>query len=167
MPQPAPSPANANVPPTLTGPQIPSQPQQHGNQPSVAPQLPGQNRNLLPQPTPGAQNMTHVQPPPHGSPANAPQVTVNVPGRNPAQPLLNPQQMNRLTVLQRTGGFPALPLPAFESAFKEWCNKQGIHVNPQILTLEDGKQISLHKLHAEVIAAGTIAQVNDYCSKVC
>ncbi|EKM57824.1 uncharacterized protein PHACADRAFT_251691 [Phanerochaete carnosa HHB-10118-sp] len=53
---------------------------------------------------------------------------------------------------------PALPAEAFKAAYGQWCHKQNIAHDEQLLQIE-GKRIDLHRLHQEVIAAGTMHRV--------
>lgn len=53
---------------------------------------------------------------------------------------------------------PALPAEAFTAAYRQWCQKQGITHDDNLMQIE-GRKIDLHRLHQEVIAAGTYQKV--------
>lgn len=61
------------------------------------------------------------------------------------------------------GQLPALPSEAFHAAYRQWCQKQNLQHDDQLMHIE-GKKIDLHRLHQEVIAAGTFQRVS-VCSK--
>lgn len=186
-PQPASSPSNAAVNSQLPpgGGLIPPKTPQQSNAQAAAPQIPGQaNRAVMPQQLPPRTSQTPSQQHPltvaqvaqQGSPgvqnmsqAMATQQSGMQNGlQNGMQNGLHPTQANVAQMQlqmqmqmqqQRSNPFPALPLSAFDSAFKQWCSKQGVHVDPQHLALDDGKTVNLHLLHQEVITMGTIAKV--------
>ena len=172
-PQPATSPSNAPGNPQLppNGVMLPPNTPQQANAQANPQQIPGQqNRNMMAIPprtgqTPLQQQLQHsmnqaqAQVAPQGSPnvSNMAQAMGGQPNGPPtAQSIAAQIQMH----MQRSGPLPALPAPAFESAFKQWCQKQNIPVDQQLLTLDEGKKINLHALHQEVIAMGTIANVS-------
>jgi hypothetical protein len=94
--------------------------------------------------TPVSANQT-----PQSSIANG---TLPVPPQGPSQPQQRqPQQQPRQ--------LPALPKDAFDAAYREWCRKQNITEDPNDLDI-GGQRIELHRLHQEVIAAGTVHKVN-------
>lgn len=53
---------------------------------------------------------------------------------------------------------PALPAEAFNAAYRQWCQKQNITHDENIMQI-DGRKIDLHRLHQEVIATGTYQKV--------
>lgn len=59
----------------------------------------------------------------------------------------------------RPNTYPAMPGPAFQAAYSQYCQKHGIQHDEQLLHIE-GKRIDLHRLHQEVIAAGTSERVS-------
>lgn len=166
-PQPASSPPNplpnAQLPPN--GAHVPPKTPQQMNA-----QAANQNRPVLPQQlpprtaqTPLQHAMATAQAPPQGSPRMA-NMQQNMPHGQPNGMVNggpNAAAVAQFSMhLQQSGPFPALPSPAFESAFKLWCSKNDIRIDNNLLTMEDGKLISLHRLHQEVIAEGTIAKVS-------
>lgn len=76
----------------------------------------------------------------------------------PTQAIIHPARMNQLTHPQ-CSSVPALSWAVFEPGFKDWCRELNMQIDSQLLDLGDGEQIDLYKLHVEVIAAGSVAQV--------
>ena len=52
----------------------------------------------------------------------------------------------------------SLPAESFIAAYGQWCQKQGISHDDNLMHI-DGRRIDLHRLHQEVIAAGTYQKV--------
>lgn len=130
--------------------------QPHGHMPQHAPPRSGPTplqHTMVPNGIHGSPNMS-------ASPANSiatshtPQPTMSngVPQQSQA-----PNQQPQRLVPQRS--LPALPREAFEDAYRQWCSKRNVHEDDQLLQIE-GKRIDLHRLHQEVIAAGTIHKVS-------
>ena len=104
------------------------------------------------QPSP---NMTAMANPASGNRTPQPTLTNGLsqpPVPGPSGPSQQPQRSGPARQL------PALPREAFEAAYRQWCSKQNIREDEQLLHIE-GKRIDLHRLHQEVIAAGTVHKV--------
>lgn len=167
-PQPASSPPNslpnAQLPPNNA--HVPPKTPQQINAQAATPNRPTLPQQLPPRTaqTPLQHTMATAQGPPQSSPRMA-SMQQNMPhgqsnGMVNGGP--NAAAVAQFSMhLQQSGPFPALPAPAFESAFKLWCSKNEIRIDTNLLTMDDGKQISLHRLHQEVIAEGTIAKVSE------
>jgi len=64
---------------------------------------------------------------------------------------------------QRSSGLflPSLPGPLFDHAYRQFCIKNNLTLDPNMLQLE-GRQIDLHSLHTEVTRAGGPSEVTEW-----
>lgn len=157
-PQSATSPPNGIPAGQLPGPHVPPKtPQQQSAQLAASTATGQPNRSLLPQQPPVRNSQTPLQPsmsiPQRPAPSSS-----NVPNPPNGTGLTPQQQHLRTSQFQqqlRQGMFPALPSPAFNSAFQHWSQEKRMQIDEKLLTVE-GKKIDLHRLHQEVISTGTI-----------
>ena len=59
----------------------------------------------------------------------------------------------------QTVQIPTLPAEAFKVAYGQWCSKHNVVHDDQVLQI-NGERINLHRLHQEVVAAGTVYRVS-------
>lgn len=153
----------------FTGPQLtaggmqitPNTPLQHQPQPangSVG--MPGQGLLQPPQPPrSGPTPLQHMSNAGNPMPQRSPNMATTMGGVSAQPPMGIIPAQAQASQGPRPNTYPAMPGPAFQAAYSQYCQKHGIQHDEQLLHIE-GKRIDLHRLHQEVIAAGTFERVS-------